>query len=465
MMPSRHSSGLRFAADPAFVLLILFLVLCWFAGGASRGDVPGQILVRGGAWGVLVAASLWMPRPAWRTVRPAAAFLLIALALVLLQLIPLPPIVWQSLPGRAMLADAATASGQPQPWRPWAIVPGVTINAGASLVVPAAVLVLIAGMRERTRSLLPALVLILVATEAGIGLLQAIGAGFGNPLINDTPGEVSGMFANRNHFALLLAIGCLIAPVWAFDGARNARWRAPVALALVLLFVLTILTSGSRAGMMIGGIATLIGLSLAWRDVTRMLRRAPRWVVPVLLVSIVGMIGALVLVAVLAERAESINRILSVDASADMRRRALPVVLEMIRTYFPMGAGIGGFDTIFRIHEPFELLKPTYFNHVHNDFLEIVLDAGLPGLVGVAAALLWWVWASVRGWRIWRASGFTLPMLGSAMILLILIASIFDYPARTPMMMVMLMIAATWLSARKSNGGDLRSVRPSSLPE
>ena len=111
------------------------------------------------------------------------------------------------------------------------------------------------------------------------------------------------MFANRNHFALFLAMGCLIAPVWAFDGTHAARWRSPVAFALVLLFVLTILASGSRAGMMIGGVATGIGLLLARRGLARMLRHVPRWVVPALLVSIVGMIGGLVLVALLADRA------------------------------------------------------------------------------------------------------------------------------------------------------------------
>lgn len=452
MMPFRYHFGSRLAVDRAFVLLIPLLILYWFAGGASRGDVPGQILVRGGACGALLAASLWMPRPAWRTVRPVAAFLLIALILVILQLVPLPPAVWQSLPSRAWLADAAIVSGQPQPWRPLSLVPGATMNAAESLVVPAAVLVLIAGMRERTRAMLPALVLVLVAAGAGVGMLQAIGAGFGNPLINDTPGEVSGMFANRNHFALFLAMGCLIAPVWAFDGTHAARWRSPVAFALVLLFVLTILASGSRAGMMIGGVATGIGLLLARRGLARMLRHVPRWVVPALLVSIVGMIGGLVLVALLADRAESINRILSVDASDDMRARALPVVLKMVRTYFPLGTGIGGFDTMFRIYEPFDLLKPTYFNHAHNDFFEIVLDAGLPGLLAVTAAVLWWGWASVRGWRIWRATSFTLPLLGSATILLILIASIFDYPARTPMIMAMLAIAATWLNAQESEG-------------
>ena len=63
-----------------------------------------------------------------------------------------------------------------------------------------------------------------------------------------------------------------------------------------------------------------------------------------------------VLISVAAGRAVSINRALTVDAGQDMRARGLPTVLEMIRTYFPFGSGLGGFDPIFRIHEPFELL-------------------------------------------------------------------------------------------------------------
>src|SRR3546814_8158382 len=79
-------------------------------------------------------------------------------------------------------------------------------------------------------------------------------------------------------------------------------------------------------------------------------------------------------------RAESVRRAFEIDPGQDLRTPGLPTVLSMIAAYFPAGAGFGGFDPIFRLHEPLQLLKPPYFNHAHNDFLEIVLDGGLPPL-------------------------------------------------------------------------------------
>ncbi len=128
-----------------------------------------------------------------------------------------------------------------------------------------------------------------------------------------------------------------------------------------------------------------------------------------------------------------------------MRARGLPVVLAMIRDYFPAGAGMGGFDPIFRMHEPFNLLKRTYFNHAHNDFLEIALDAGLPGLLLLAAAIGWWGLASARAWRRRPDAVVVLARLGSAILLLVLGASLVDYPTRTPLIMVTMVLAAMWL--------------------
>jgi O-antigen ligase len=98
------------------------------------------------------------------------------------------------------------------------------------------------------------------------------------------------------------------------------------------------------------------------------------------------------------------------------------------------------------MHEPFALLKSTYFNHVHNDFLEIALDAGVPGMLLLLAGITWWAAASVRAWRAGPDARHILPKLGSAMLLLVLVASLVDYPAHTPMMMGMIVIAAVWLA-------------------
>ncbi|UIJ44425.1 O-antigen ligase family protein [Sphingomonas cannabina] len=444
-MASKPRLMANFRPSLAFILLAALLGMLWLAGGASQAGVLGQAVVRTAAWAAIILFFLFGERVspiAW----PVALLMGAALAIALLQIIPLPPAVWQALPGRQPLIEAAVASGQTQPWRPLSIVPDATLNAAFSLVVPFAVLLLVVGLRENEQRWLPGMLLIGVLLSSLVGLLQFSGAPFDNPFVNDSVGEVDGTFANRNHFAMFTALGCLIAPVWAFSAGSVSRWRAPTALGLLLLFALTILASGSRAGIIVGGLGIVIGLVLAWSRIRRRLTTYPRWVTWVLVAGVVAAIGIAVLLSVAAGRAVSINRVFVADTGTDMRVRALPTVLAMVQEYFPFGAGLGTFDPVFRMHEPLGLLKPTYLNHVHNDWLEIVLDTGLAGLLLLLAAVGWWLWASVQAWWLRPDRHHPLPRLGSAMLLLIFVASIFDYPLRTPMMMAMAVIAGIWLN-------------------
>lgn len=435
-----------------FLLLIFLLTVFWIAGGASRADAAGQILVRGASWLALAVAALFMERPSMRAARAVGIFLLLATGLVLMQLVPLPPALWQSLPGRDLLTQAAVLTNQPQPWRPLSIVPGMTWNAASSLVVPLAVFVLMAGLSDRERRWLPGILLVVITASMLLGLLQFSGAGFENPLINDSPGLVSGMFANRNHLALFLALGCLIAPVWAFPVDGRAGLRPLVALGLTALFVLTILATGSRTGMALGILTLIVGPLSVQREIRRMLHGRARWILPAIVVALLVAVGGLILLSLVAGRAASIDRVFSVDAGQDMRRLGLPTVWDMVREYFPWGTGIGGFDNLFRMHEPFDLLKLSYFNHAHDDFLEIALDAGLPGLALLLAVIVWGVVAAIRAWR--SPSGCSQAKLASLMLLVICIASVVDYPARTPMIMAMIVISGIWLSHTGPRRGE-----------
>lgn len=425
-------------------LLCAFLIVLWIAGGASRADVIGQVVVRSAAWGLLAVFVLWGRPPAIGSAAPIVWLLTAAVITTLVQLVPLPPAVWQALPGRDLITEAADSIGTAQPWRPLSIVPPRTLNAAGSLVVPAVVLLLGMGLTQGERKMLLIVILSLVTASTLLDLLQFGGVPFDNRLVNLTS-KATGTFANRNHLALFVAMGCLIAPVWAFD-RRRPGWRIPVAVGLLALFVLMILASGSRAGLALGIVALGLGLLIVARRIRDALDRMPRWALPVLLATPVAFVGSLTLLTVLADRAESIGRLFALDPAQDMRRRGMPVILDMIATYFPAGTGLGGFDPLFRIHEPFDLLKPTYLNHAHNDFLEIALDAGIAGILLLGAGVAWWAWASFRAWRAGAGSEHTLPKVGSALLLLVMIASMFDYPARTPLIMAMVVIAALWLS-------------------
>ncbi|MBM3334066.1 O-antigen ligase family protein, partial [Candidatus Sumerlaeota bacterium] len=356
-------------------MLGMVLAVLWLAGGASRGDAAGQIFVRAIAFLALVGLALSGRRPTLADVRPVWFILGAAIVIALLQLFPLPVESWQALPGR----DIVGSVPEPGLWRSLSIVPGATINALGALVVPVAVLVAATTLTPNEEALLPGAVLILVTASMLVGLLQFSGLVLDNPLINDTPGVVSGTFANRNHFALFLALGCLVIPLWVFRDGHRSGWRGPAGFGLLLLFMLTILATGSRAGMAVGALAIGIAGALSWRGLRRELRHTPKWVLPAVIAAAVGILVALVSVSVFADRAVSIQRSLSIDVEQDMRSRAFPIVSGMTRTTFPVGAGLGSFDPVFRTHEPIDLLKPTYFNQAHNDFLEILFGAGLPG--------------------------------------------------------------------------------------
>jgi O-antigen ligase len=158
------------------------------------------------------------------------------------------------------------------------------------------------------------------------------------------------------------------------------------------------------------------------------------------------LLAGLVFLGFNADRAASLDRLLALETGADMRVRAFPTVWSMVAEFFPAGSGLGSFDAVFRGREPLALLKPTYFNHAHNDWLELALETGVPGLALLGVAVAWW---AVASWRAWRG-GAPLARLGSAAVAMIMTASIVDYPARTPMIMAILVVAGCWLATLSS---------------
>ena len=126
--------GARFSPDLSFVLLAALVVILWLAGGASREDATGQIVVRAASWIAIVVAVLFARRPRFEEARGATLILVAAILLCVAQLVPLSPGVWRALPGRAAFTNSLVSP--PDLWRPLSLVPGATVNALFSLVTP-----------------------------------------------------------------------------------------------------------------------------------------------------------------------------------------------------------------------------------------------------------------------------------------------------------------------------------------
>lgn len=441
---------------PSFslTLFIAFLAVLWLSGGASRGDVTGQAVVRAAAWLALVAGVLGFTKVELHGCRTVALLMMAVIAIPLLQLVPLPPSIWSRLEVGELYGSSILDQ---QVWRPLAMSPGATLNALSSLIVPMTTLFLMTGLAHEDRNRIVHVLLVMVVLSVLTGLLQLSGGGFFNPLINYPAGSVSGTFANRNHFALLLAIGCMIVPLWALTRRDQAGWRLPVGIGLALLVALTILASGSRAGMLLGALALILAPLIVREQVARLFRGLPRWAMPTAIGIVIASAIAIIALSFYSGRAESINRLASADIDGDMRNLGLPAAIEIAKAYFPFGVGVGGFDAAFRIVEPTEILQIYYFNHAHNDWLELVLESGVLGLAVAGAAILWWLAASVKVWP--RSMSVSQARVngrfGSAALFLIMLASIVDYPARTPLIMAIAVIAALLLAwGTKALGKD-----------
>lgn len=429
---------------PLGVLAAFFCVLL-VAGGASRADALGQVVIRCSAWLVLAAYVMLASKPDYGRVRVAAIILGAAVALTALQLIPLPPRIWTGLPGRAVFAEAAIAAGEPQPWRPLSISPSATLNALSSLVVPVVVLILMASVRAWQFSKLAGILLALVSAGALVGLMQFSGARYDNPFVNDIAGLVSGPFANRNHFALFIAIGCLLVPAWALDPRANLRWTAVVGTGLLALFVLLLLAIGSRSGIVLGLLGTIVGFAIVLQPLRRILSRAPKRVAIPIAAAVGTLFAGAIVASVTLDRDASLDRFIATEASADLRTQFVPIAIDLAGRYFPVGTGFGTFDPVFRMVEPDAILQTSYVNHAHSDWVELVLDGGAPAALLLLGAIGWWVFASVRAWR---SGDEAIPArIGSGVIVLVLVASLTDYPARTPMILAMLSVGAAWLES------------------
>lgn len=431
------------ASGLPFFLSASWLVVLLLSGGASRVDVLGQSLVRAAGFVILFICIVIFPKPEWKRYAAVGWFLVAVTGLVAIQLIPLPPAFWQVLPGRPQFVELSVLLGEEAIWRPLSISPGWTFNALGSLVVAATTFILLAALNKRQHFQLLPLLLGLAFASVLMGLLQFSGADFDHPLVNDIEGEVSGFFANRNHFALFLAIATAIVPVWAFDVGGRSEWRVFVGIGFVLLLLLMILAIGSRAGMLLAAVALVLGTLAVGRQVRHHLQQLPKWGRIAILAAGSASVGGGVLSAVLANRAVSIDRVMDSGLDDHVRSEAYSTVIEMIFQYFPFGTGFGTFDPAYRITEPSTALRPEYLNQAHSDLLQVVLEGGLGGLVLLLYALSW---VGLQSWRAWSADGARLARLGSAITLLIVLASAVDYPARTPFIMSMATLAAIWLS-------------------
>ncbi|MEG3146597.1 O-antigen ligase family protein [Sphingomonas sp. RT2P30] len=432
--------------EPRALMLPGFLVAAIILGGATAaGVIPNLLLQLGGAGLLFFAAMRPLQRASTFAERMliwlGVAFVLVALA----QMVPLPAGLWSSLPGHAPLVRGFTLIGAPVPPLPLSIDPAATMASLLSVSVAAGMFVLVVRADDRSLAGFALALPVMAALSVLIGLIQLVN-GDSSPLYLYTStnrGQPVGFFANSNHLATLVLtavpfLAALVATVRARDG-RVEGWAADTVIlgALGVLLLLGAIVDGSIAGLGLL-VPTLLGsyfLARRGRD-SRVL--------------LIGALIALVLVGVFV--ALSFNSPIlagyaktSLDAGPTSRLGFYRHTLAAIGSFFPFGSGLGSFITVFPAFEDPHAVDAIFVNHAHNDYLEFVLELGLPGAILIVTFLGWWAWRTVAIWR--DGDSGLLPRAATISSAVILAHSLVDYPARTAAILAV-MVACCAIMAR-----------------
>lgn len=437
-----------------------FFALAVLLGGSPRPEAAALPLLRGAA---VLFAALGLKGITRRTLCSAALLGSMALGFLvfvpLLHLLPLPPGWVASVAGREVLGEIDQAIGNPNVWRPLSLSPLGTANALLAASVPLAALVLglnvVGAHQHRLAQGLLGLGMISLCLALGQTLAPQDSALYFYETTNR--GSPVGLFANRNHHAVFLACLIVLAPIaLSLGGSGEGRSRNSIGEGLksVLLLLICLwiagmaLLTGSRSGALATCLALLsvpmiIAAQARAAQPSRSLRRSANG----LLRSLILMVGLGIIIpfAIWVERAPAIDRLMGTNPDADARLRILPQVLELIWLYWPLGSGPGSFEKVFQLHEPQDLLSAAYMNHAHNDVLEVMLTAGLAGLVIMLCAVGLWLVLAVRVLVIDRSDRLQpLRKAGVVIILLLSVASLTDYPLRNPSLAALYVLAWIW---------------------
>ena len=370
--------------------------------------VAGLFLALGGL--VLLAAE---PRR-----RPSGGWVLATVALptwLLLQSLPLPvsllrvaspaTVEWfeRFWPGALVgCAPPAVLDGSPGSWLPLALDPIAArqffFHVAAAAIIFLAARTFFAASPEHRRLLLVT-VAVFTAGEAAYGINQWLG--LSDRILWATKTSyldcATGTLVNRNHFAqmLYLGLGCSLSLLASRkdeqrrgEGAERETAIRVTLMLIVGLQLAGILASKSRGGL--GGallvLLPALPLLLRGRATTRTVTAA-----------VLAMIAVPTLLLVGPAMMERVGDLPMEWTSAQGRGAVARTSLSLLRDFPFFGTGGGSFEWVFATRRPPEILGR--YNYAHNDYLQLLIEAGALGLLLALAPVMMGIRRLVLGWR------------------------------------------------------------------
>jgi O-antigen ligase len=415
-------------ANAKFIPVPAYLFFCILLGGASNGGFLANALLQVAGALILIWA-FWGPTrsPISKGARPLAIVLAIVAAVMVLQFVPLPGVLWEFSSGRADLAREGSQIGLVYSPKLWGLLPYEALKS-AIWALPAlaigAALMRLPYWKPQHLALVIVAAMVLSVVLGAAQLAQGIASpAYFYDITNR--GSTVGFFANSNHLAtlLLLSLPFIAALVANNRTSGNEDLTLPtavVAIGLLVIALAGIAVNGSIAGFGLVGPVLVASVMIL---VTRAgLRKAALVLLPLVLVCGIAWM-------ILTPQGQELLAADEVASSRGGREFIWAKTLQAIADFMPFGSGLGTFAEVFpRYEDPLEVAD-VYINHAHNDYLELLLEFGVLIVPLLIAFLAWW---GLRFGRIWladRSDPFALAgAIGSAAIL---VHSVVDYPLRT----------------------------------
>lgn len=449
-------TGVRYTSE-AIVPAVLVAVAMILGGGGSSNPatelilhmVAGAVVLCWSLHSAMVGRPLGGPsgsRAAW-----LVALLLVAVPLI--QLIPLPPVLWQALPGRNLQLAALSLVHAADTWQPISVAPLRTMASLAAIALAAAVLLFASSLDlSGYRAVLVTICVVAAASILLGGVQLASGAGRAVSFYEQVHrGNLIGFQANRNAQAdvlqiALLAAAALAAPLLPMRSPRDRIMVMILALFAVTTIIATVMTA-SRAGILILPVSVGMAILIA--------RPRLRLNLALLLTGGVALGGALLAVL---WRVPALQRVAGRFANDGVGREDLwRDSLVALQQVWPIGAGTGNFLSYFLVAERLETVDPSFPARAHNDWLEFGMEGGILAvlvLIAAAGLLGWRVMGALRSpatepaQREWRAQ----VLFGTGALIVIALHSLVDYPLRS---MSLACLAAFAAAAICSNRGRI----------
>lgn len=377
---------------------VLFISL--LIGGGTASGLYTDTLIE--VLAIISAAAVLSQPSSQRAPKSVVCLLVFAVALVILQIVPLPASMFNGLRPELLLADSSLV-GETR-FRFVSLGVGRTIECLLYLVAVAAFFLSVLRLRtEQVQALLPFFFMGVICN----GLAGAIQYSLSDDIAIKglLPFTINaGLFANRNHFAALLFVSI---PFVVYHGLFRGNLLSGL-LGLVTLLLL-LLAAGSRAGVLIG--LTITVLSVVFLSARS---RAGGWSILLVFIGLsVYTIGAWTKI--------------DVDAidPAFGRGEFARTTIDGIKENWATGVGFGNFQKAYQIYEKEGMIFKQFVNHAHNEYLEIAFEGGVLAILLMAFyfVLLIVSFARIRRDPLQKAAFLSVSFL--------LIHSLVDYPLRT----------------------------------